>query len=193
MSKLVEKLKHSVFEEESPGSPHKPSTNVIHTPAPYLSNPTPPEAAYVDSELYKTLLEKTNFSGTILGQLLQKCLATFSEFDETTKTKAALAMAKSQETDIPLKLRNTFSALLTALQQENTKFQNSLRSGQTELEGQKKMLVQLQAQVNQLTTSIQANELKLNSATSDFQAAFDRRKQELEQEAAHYNTLLEAK
>ncbi len=209
MSKLTEKFKHTLFEDEpvkaatpAPSPPHPPTPEPQPTPPPaYPKHPVEVASALVSgSSAYEMLRSKTSFEDSEAGVELTKYMKPLESLplDERMKIKSAMAQASAQSGLTVERVLATFDGLKQTLQHEIPKF-HDFATAQTDsevttrtqqMEEIKGQIEKLQQQLIQLSSEKANEEGKVAHARSEFEAAASTRNAELDQQKAHYASLL---
>lgn len=202
-------LRDKFFEPDKPKPAAKPP---LAAPVPAAPAQAPPSTyaqisglAYgvstETSAAYVTLKAKTDFDRTSPGMTLKKFLDPLQKLplDEGMKAKTAMAQAEANSSLTVQAVLDTFEILKNALTAETTNFdafiQKTTASGvtarQQQIEAIKKQVEDLQQQMIQLSTAMAEAQAKIDHATGEFNTAKARRASELEQQKAHYASILQ--
>lgn len=206
---LLDKVKHLVVEDEEvqPEVTKLPATFVTGTsyasaPA-YNSVPqvyTPTVMAPVDNDIYRSLLEKTDFNSTTVGKVLVSKLDMLKEtlLDERTKLVTALKIGSAENLNAQ-SILSTFDGLIQTLQAESDNFNKSAQSAldkevtgrQTKLQEIANQITDLQKQQTQISSDLIDQQGKIQHGQMMFKSAFSNRSLELENQKAHFSSLLQ--
>src|ERR1700743_1758887 len=137
---LLDKVKHLVVEDEEEVKPQvvkaPPATFVtgtsyaqtqVYNPVPQVYTPT--VTAPVDNDIYRSLLEKTDFNSTPVGKVLVAKLDLLKEtsLDERTKLVTALKIGSAENLNAQ-SILSTFDSLIQTLQSESDSFNKSAQA-----------------------------------------------------------------
>jgi hypothetical protein len=175
MSKLTDRLKHMVVEDEpapqnpapqasatkaaapSPAAPVfqpvMPSAAATTASASAFASPYGAPAVQVDENVYKRVLAKTDFEATDTAAVIHKYLDAMADLplDANTKFKTAIAQAKKLEGLTEERILATFDGLKVALQHEVEVFQqNADNFVKNEVTARQDKLAQIQQQIADL-------------------------------------------
>lgn len=177
-----------------------PAREVFGWPADHSTAPPQPTVG-ATSNAYQRLRDKTDFDQTDAGRSLKKYLTPLANLgvDEHTKMKAAAAQAQAQDGLTSEKILTTFDSLKQALLDEQAHFQDFVKTTtaheigerQTKIEATQKQIDQAQQTVIQLTTELAQARGRLDHGVADFNSALATRTEELEQQKAHFTSLLQ--
>ncbi len=198
----------------APSPPHPPAPEPHPAPAPGIpithteytqlkNDPHPVQLASAlvsGSSAYEMLRSKTSFEDSETGVELAKYLKPLESLplDERMKLKSAMAQASAQSGLTVERLLATFDGLKQNLQHEIQKF-HDFATAQTDsevttrtqqMEEIKGQIEKLQQQLIQLSSEKANEEGKVAHARSEFEAAVSTRNAELDQQKAHYASLL---
>jgi hypothetical protein len=217
---FLDAIKHAAFEDEPappekhtpasipPASPSTPFSGPVIAPAVAVSpvsSALPIDAGVApDSDpVYQTLLSKTDFEGTPAAATIHKFLDPLKAIPDTVmpsnvKFRTAVIQASAQAGLTEDAILGTFDTLKAKLQQEQDTFgAKSQQFTSREIAGRQDEIQKVTAQITELQQELArlSNELvdaqgKATHAQSQFEAAVQRRNIELEQQKAHYASLL---
>lgn len=173
-------------------SPTAPTRVIRADPPPYVSPATPP--VITSGPIYGRLLDRTRFEDTDAGKVYAKYYAKLSRItDEGQRRATAIDLAASENVDRAA-IVAAFDGLASRLQDESTNFSQAsqarlqkecLDPGKrvAEIESQ---IAQLQQEKAKLEASIQPATDAIRAVEAQFDAAWKRRKQELDAEKASF-------
>jgi hypothetical protein len=198
---LLDKVKHLVVEDEEPvkvSKPIQPQNAYIPQQPPQVYTPT--VMAPVDNDIYRNLLEKTDFNSTLVGKVLVSKLDLLKEtpLDERTKLVTALKIGSAENLNAQ-SILSTFDTLIQTLQTESDNFNKSAQSAldkevtgrQTKLQEIANQITDLQRQQTQISSDLIDQQGKIQHGQMMFKSAFSNRSLELENQKAHFSSLLQ--
>jgi hypothetical protein len=161
---------------------------------------TPTVTAPVDNDIYRSLLEKTDFNSTPVGKVLVAKLDLLKEtpLDERTKLVTALKIGSAENLNAQ-SILSTFDGLIQTLQAESDNFNKSAQAAldkevngrQTKLQEIASQIADLQRQQTQISSDLIDQQGKIQHGQMMFKAAFSNRSLELENQKAHFSSLLQ--
>lgn len=217
---ILDTLKHQIFEEDStkpaPTSqvkqiPSFPISSIPVTPPsttfpsttgqPFQSSPfSIPTAVVIDENVYKNILDKTNFNNTRVGQIISKYFDALDDsgLDTSGKFRAAIKQASKIDKIMPEEVLTTFDTLKAAWQKEVDGFNalatkmdvTQIKSREQQLSDLKNQIEILQAQQVQVSKELDGARSGHASATQQFAMAAQRRATEIDQQRAQFAAML---
>ncbi|MGA3023786.1 MAG: hypothetical protein ABSF98_03340 [Bryobacteraceae bacterium] len=209
---LLDTIKHLAFEEEPTKAAPETTPAAAPAVAPAMTAITPPAGyplpidtgvASDNDEVYQRILSRTDFEGTDAAATIRKFLDPLKAISDTVmppsvKFQTAVVQAKAQAGLTEDSILATFDTLKASLQQEEDAFnQKAQQFAAREVKGRQDRIGQITAQITQFQQELAqlSGELveaqgKSTHAQSQFVAAVQRRRNEIEQQKAHYTALL---
>lgn len=195
------KLRNLVFEEEKQTPVKQDIKPQQDTPRPSLvTTPTVVEPSS-NTSAYDLLLTKTDFNTTDAGKTLKKYLDTLVgiALDERVKTQTAMAQAKALDGLTPSKVLGTFDSITNQINTEVNNFKTfsdrktaqEIDARKQQIEDTQKQITELQNKQIQLTTDMANAQMKIDHAKADFQNAVAKRTAEINDQRAHYASILQ--
>lgn len=204
---FMDLIKKAIFEEEpQEHQPPKPG------PSPVGTKPLEPAAAYVpmgtrDNQFYARLAKQTDLSAVAELAKIEAFAAPLASVisDKSLRYKAALATAQSQGGLTKDAILKGFDTLLNMLNSSASTFNKQTDEvSRTEIDAKiaqigdineamqqkQKEIADLQQQVKSMQSQTEVSRAKLQEAKSNFAAALERRKAEIQQQRKEFETIL---
>ena len=156
-----------------------------------------------DDQVYKRLLAKTDFEGTVIAATIHKFLDPLKVIGDgvmppNVKFKTAVLQASAQAGLTEAGILSAFDQLRAELQQEQDAFEEKARqfagreiaNRQERIAGITNQISQLQQELANLSGELVEAQGKATHAQTQFTAAAQRRAIEIEQQKAQYASLL---
>lgn len=205
---FMDLIKKAIFEEE-PQAP-QPDKAAPNRPALRSTEPAP---AYMptgtrDNQFYARLVKQTDLSVVPELAKIEGFAAPLASVitDKSLRYKAALATAQSQGGLTKAAILKGFDALLNVLSASAASFNKQTEEvSRTELDAKtaqiseisdtiqqkQKEIADLQQQAKSMQSQVEVSRAKLQEAKSNFAAALERRKAEIQQQRKEFETILE--
>lgn len=207
LSDLIPKgLRNLVLEEE----PKKPGNTTTASQAAAAARPAPSAAPYrapvaspssysvptgsgETNEAYDRLLASTQFESTDVGQILQKYLEPLKNvpMDPTIRMKTAIAQATAIDKITQEQIIAAFDRMGISLTNEQSSFETWKRNKESLVTELSNRISDLQKQINDTSVELSTQQTKLSVGQSKFSVAMQRRRAEIEQQAAQYRSYLQ--
>ena len=204
---FMDLIKKAIFEDAPQGQqPAKPA------PSPSAARPLDPAPAYVpmgtrDNQFYARLAKQTDLSAVPELAKIEAFAAPLASVitDKSLRYKAALATAQSQGGLTKDAILRGFDTLLAVLNSSASAFGKQTDDvSRTEVDAKiaqigdinetiqqkQKEITDLQQQVKSMQSQTEVSRAKLQEAKSNFAAALERRKLEIQQQRKEFETIL---
>jgi hypothetical protein len=214
---FMDLIKNALFEEEpQPRQAARPAGSSASAPASPAERsgsfvPSPsvaPSSSTGDNQFYARLLKQTDFAAVPDLAKIESFAAPLASViqDKSLRYKAALATAQSQAGLTKQAILNGFDSLVSVLDSSADSFKKqSDEVGRTEVDGRaaqvndlsaaieqkQKEIADMQQQVKSKQAEIETSRTKLQRAKSDFAAAYQRRKAEIQQQRKEFEAILQ--
>lgn len=205
---FMDLIKKAIFEEEpqsqqaDKGAPRRPAPRQTEPAPVYLPTGTR------DNQFYARLVKQTDLSVVPELAKIEGFAAPLASVitDKSLRYKAALATAQSQGGLTKAAILKGFDALLNVLSESAASFNKQTEEvSRTELDAKtaqiseisdtiqqkQKEIADLQQQAKSLQAQVEISRAKLQEAKSNFAAALERRKSEIQQQRKEFETILE--
>ncbi len=205
---FMDLIKRAIFEEEPQAKqPARPAT------VPASGRSSQPASAYVpvgtrDNQFYARLAKQTDFSAVPELAKIEQYAAPLTSVitDKSLRYKAALATAQSQGGLTKEAILKGFDNLLNLLNSSSSTFnRQSDEVARTEVDAKiaqisdindaiqqkQKEIADLQQQTKSMQSQAEVSRAKLQEAKSNFAAALERRRVEIQQQRKEFETILE--
>jgi hypothetical protein len=208
---FMDLIKKAIFEEEPQAQ--QPAKASAPPGRPTARTPEPAAPAYVpmgtrDNQFYTRLAKQTDLS--VIPELakIESCAAPLASIitDKSLRYKAALATAQAQGGLTKEAILRGFDQLLNVLNSSASSFNKQTEDvSRTEVDAKlgqigditeaiqqkQKEIADLQQQVKTMQSQAEVSRAKLQDAKSNFAAALERRKAEIQQQRKEFETILE--
>lgn len=207
---FMDLIKKAIFEEEPQAQQPAKASAPAARPAANASEASP--AAYApmgtrDNQFYTRLLKQTDFSAVPELAKIEGCAAPLASViaDKTLRYKAALATAQSQGGLTKEAVLRGFDLLLNVLTASANSFNKQTEEvSRTEVDAKlgqigdisqaiqqkQKEIADLQQQMKTMQSQAEVSRAKLQEAKSNFAAALERRKAEIQQQRKEFEMIL---
>lgn len=174
-------------------SPGMIQTNTYTPPVTAPVNYGPGLGVSADNEAYDRLSAATAFENTNVGKILQKYLEPLKNvpMDPTIKMKSAIAQAVAIDKISNEQILAAFESLQAQLGEEQISFENWRSTKQGKIAELTQQIGDLQKQINEASIELSNTQTKLTVGETKFSAAMQRRRAEIEQQAAQYRSYLQ--